>query len=241
MTTYQKINTIYKRDMGSNSKRLLVGEWSQPEFEYLKDNQWEWTEKIDGTNIRVHWDGTQVLFGGRTDKADIQEHLLQMLREKFTPDLLRQVFQPSDSDGSGGNGSSSSDGNGNGNGNEGSGGNPISITLYGEGYGLKIQKGGNYLRRQVGFILFDIKIGMWWLKRADCEALAQQLGIPIVPVVGYGTLQEAADFVRKGFKSVVAENKDYDAEGLVLKPTVVLLARNGQRILTKIKHCDFRD
>lgn len=215
MTTYQKINTIYKRDM-AGSKQMIVGEWSQPEFEYLKDNRWEWTEKIDGTNIRVHWDGEQVLFGGRTDKADMPEHLLKMLQEKFTPELLRQVFEQQ---------------------SEGE----TSITLYGEGYGMKIQKGGNYMPKRVGFILFDIKIGSWWLKRADCEALAQQLDIPIVPVIGYGTLQEAVNLVKEGFKSTVAENKDYDAEGLVLKPAVDLLARSGQRIITKIKHCDFRN
>jgi hypothetical protein len=216
MTTYQKINTIYKRDMAGNSKRIIVGEWSQPEFEYLKDNRWEWTEKIDGTNIRVHWNGEQALFGGRTDKADVPEHLLQMLQEKFTPERLRQVFQPADSE-------------------------QADVTLYGEGYGARIQKGGNYLGRRVGFILFDVRIGAWWLKRADCEALAQQLDVPIVPVVGCGTLHEAVDFVKKGFKSTIAENKDYDAEGLVLKPAVDLLARNGQRIIAKIKHCDFHD
>jgi hypothetical protein len=214
MTTYQKINTIYKRDMADKSKRMLVGEWSQPELEYLKDNRWEWTEKIDGTNIRVHWNGVQTLFGGRTDKADIPERLLQMLQGKLTPELMQQVFKPQDE-------------------------GEVSVTLYGEGYGVKIQKGGNYMRKQVGFILFDVRIGSWWLKRVDCEALAQQLGIPIVPVVGYGTLQEAVDFVKKGFKSAIAENKDYDAEGLVLKPAVDLLARSGQRIITKIKRCDF--
>ncbi|MDR1416411.1 MAG: RNA ligase family protein [Prevotellaceae bacterium] len=214
MTTYQKINTIYKRDMVGN-KQMIVGEWSQPEFEYLKDNRWEWTEKIDGTNIRVHWNGEQTLFGGRTDKADMPEHLLQMLQEKFTPELMRQAFEQQ-------------------------GEGEVSVTLYGEGYGVKIQKGGNYMRKRVGFILFDIKIGSWWLKRIDCEALAQQLDIPIVPIIGYGTLQEAVDFVKKGFKSTIAENTDYDAEGLVLKPAVDLLARSGQRIVTKIKHCDFK-
>ncbi len=29
------------------------GEFAQPEFETLKDVQWEWTEKVDGTNIRI--------------------------------------------------------------------------------------------------------------------------------------------------------------------------------------------
>ena len=31
---YQKINTIYKRDQDG---RLIFGDWSLPEFEFLKD------------------------------------------------------------------------------------------------------------------------------------------------------------------------------------------------------------
>lgn len=27
------------------------------EFDYLKDNTWIFTEKVDGTNIRIMWDG----------------------------------------------------------------------------------------------------------------------------------------------------------------------------------------
>ncbi|MDR1897863.1 MAG: RNA ligase family protein [Prevotellaceae bacterium] len=214
MDAYQKINTIYKRDMENKSKALLVGEWSQPEFEYLKDNRWEWTEKIDGTNIRINWHNEVLTFGGRTDNADIPTHLLQKLQTVFTPDLMKSVFKPQEDN--------------------------AEITLYGEGYGCKIQKGGNYMSKEVGFILFDIKIGHWWLKRQDCEDLAQSLNIPIVPVIGYGSLEEAVNFVKQGFKSTIAENKNYDAEGLVLKPVVDLLARNGQRIITKIKTVDFK-
>jgi ATP-dependent RNA circularization protein (DNA/RNA ligase family) len=213
METYPKINTIYKREMENNSKALIVGDWAQPEFEYLKDNRWEWTEKIDGTNIRVNWNNSAVTFGGRTDKANIPEHLLEKLKTLFTPDTMKSVFEIQEEN--------------------------TEATLFGEGYGVKIQKGGNYMRNEVGFMLFDIKIGNWWLKRSDCEALAQSLNIPIVPLIGYGTLQDAVDFVRKGFKSTIAENRDYTAEGLVMKPAVDLLARNGQRIITKIKHIDF--
>jgi ATP-dependent RNA circularization protein (DNA/RNA ligase family) len=213
MSAYPKINTIYKRDMEGKSKSLIIGDWAQPEFEYLKDNRWEWTEKIDGTNIRVYWKNGNLTFAGRTDKANMPEHLLQKLQVAFTPDLMKSVFTLQEED--------------------------TEVILYGEGYGVKIQKGGNYLRKDVGFILFDVKIGNWWLKRADCELFAQSLNIPIVPVIGYGTLQEAIDLVRKGFKSTIAENKDYEAEGLVLKPAVDLLARSGQRVMTKIKHVDF--
>jgi hypothetical protein len=54
------------------------------------------------------------------------------------------------------------------------------------------------------------------------------------------TLKEAIDYVKQGFKSTIAENKDYDAEGLVLKTPNGLLRRNGERLITKIKTVDFR-
>mgnify|MGYP002625363171 CR=1 FL=1 len=58
--------------------------------------------------------------------------------------------------------------------------------------------------------------------------------------MGRMTIQEAIDFVKKGFKSTIAENKDYDAEGLVLKTPNGLLLRSGERLITKIKTCDFQ-
>ena len=54
------------------------------------------------------------------------------------------------------------------------------------------------------------------------------------------TIKEAIEFVKKGFKSTIAENKDYDAEGLVLKTPYGLQLRNGERIILKIKTEDFR-
>ena len=53
------------------------------------------------------------------------------------------------------------------------------------------------------------------------------------------TIPQAIEYVKKGFKSSISENKDLDAEGLVLKTPNGLLARNGNRIIPKIKHCDF--
>ena len=34
-------------------------------------------------------------------------------------------------------------------------------TIYGEGYGVKIQNGGNYISNGVGFIVFDVKVNEW--------------------------------------------------------------------------------
>ena len=84
--------------------------------------------------------------------------------------------------------------------------------------------------------MFDVKVGGWWLKREDVEGIASKLGIKVVPVIGSGTLQQAIDFVKNGFKS---EWGDFIAEGLVLRPLIELKARSGERIITKIKHKDF--
>ena len=54
---YQKINTIFKRDMnpGKFHNCIMPEEgFVQPEFEYLRGCKFECTEKVDGTNMSVH-------------------------------------------------------------------------------------------------------------------------------------------------------------------------------------------
>ena len=80
--------------------------------------------------------------------------------------------------------------------------------------GMKIQKGGGrYIKDEVSFILLDVKIDKWWLRRPE--------------------------YVSNGYKSLIAEDTTYDAEGLVLKTDLGLLDRSGQRIIAKIKARDF--
>lgn len=219
MAKYQKIQTLFLRD---DKNIIIPDQFTYPEFEYLKDNKWECTEKIDGTNIRieldfnVHDDGVRevnVNFKGRTDEATIPAHLYRRLEELFNNVNWLEIFDITST---------------------------TSITLYGEGYGTKIQKGGNYISSGVDFILFDVKIDKWWLQRDAVEDIANKLNIKIVPLIGYMTIPEAIEYVKKGFKSTIAENKDYDAEGLVLKTTTGLLRRNGERLIIKIKTVDFR-
>lgn len=205
MKEYSKIQSIFKRD--EKSHKFIEGAFSLPEFEYLKDNTWVWTEKIDGTNIRVFWDGEKVSFGGRTANAQIPVFLYDKLNELFSSDKFKEYFPDTP------------------------------LCLYGEGYGARIQKGGgNYISNGVSFILFDVLIGDWWLKREDLEDIAIKLQIDIVPVIGKGSLSDAASFIKKGFTSTFG---DFLAEGLVLKPEVDLFSRMGHRIISKIKHTDF--
>lgn len=217
---YQKINTIYKRDQKTN--KLLIGDWSLPEFEYLKDCKWRAEEKIDGTNIQIRFNGQSVEIGGRTVNANIPTFLLNKLQEIFTAAKLQSCFPPESE--------------------EKSKLYYTNVILYGEGYGAKIQKGGGrYIKNDINFILFDVRIDRWWLKRDAVEQIASALGIKVVPVIGYMSISEAEEYVRNGFISQIAEDPTFEAEGLVLKTDLGLLDRSGQRIITKIKTRDFQN
>lgn len=232
MQYYPHIDTCFKRsqEKGPNHNKIIYGDWTRPEFEALKDLKWEATEKIDGTNMSyqiVTKDGnTDISIAGKTPAANIPGHLLKVMQEKLTPEKIIEVFGKTNPE------TSATE-------------MPYLIEIFGEGYGAKIQKGGNYIKDHADFILFDVKITAVengkpiWLTRESCENIAEKLGLKIVPLIGYFTLDEAIEYVRKGFKSVIAENPDYDAEGLVLRAPCGLLTRMGERIITKIKHCDF--
>ena len=112
-----------------------------------------------------------------------------------------------------------------------------SMCLYMEGIGIGIQKGGsNYVSDGVDVAIFDVLIDTWWLKCDDILDVASKLGVPVVPSLGPLTLLEAVDKVKDGITSIYG---DFEAEGVVLRPQVGLVCRNGQRILAKIKAGDF--
>jgi len=204
---YHKIQTVFKRDPETKFKTLLEGEYSLPEFKYLKDNEWVFTEKVDGTNIRVMFDGEKITFGGKTDNAQIPTQLLNNLNGLFLPQI--DTFQENFADG---------------------------VCLYGEGYGGKIQKAGSTYGPEQRFVLFDVKIGDWWLFRSDVEQIADQLSCDVVPIISYGNLAEMVEIAREGFNS---QWGDFIAEGIVARPVVELKTRRGDRMITKIKHKDF--
>lgn len=220
MEEYHKIITMYERDP-ENLKRVIEGNWATPELKHLWSLGWIWTEKVDGTNIRIHWDNRDMRIGGKTADAQIPVFLYDRLNELFTGEKLDECF-PNDKEHS--IGEFVPDGS-------------DDITLYGEGYGAKIQKGGgNYKADGVDFVLFDVSINGLWLERHNVSDIAHKLGISAVPEVGRGTLAEAATMTKAGFNS---QWGDFVAEGLVCRPVIDLLDRRGQRIIAKIKAKDF--
>lgn len=218
MTEYHKINALFKRDMSAPGKPLIMGDWAVPEFGYLAGNQWEFTEKVDGTNIRVNVfiKNGVVMYGfmGRTDNADIPKPLQAALDAMFTnrKEVTAEFIRMNEERGI------------------------TNLTLYGEGYGPKIQNGGLY-RKDQSFVLFDVKIGDFWLTRENVDDIASKLGIDSVPTLGHGTLWDAINIVHDGLSSTWG---DFEAEGIVARPVVPLFNRQGNRIIAKIKARDFR-
>lgn len=208
MVEYNKIDTVFNRDI-YGTKRLIVDSWRNEAVEYLKDSKWQFTEKFDGTNIRVIWDGHSISFAGRTDKAIIPQHLLEYLNKTLSTQEVEQLFEQVYGD--------------------------KQVILFGEGYGYKIQNGGNY-RNDVSFILFDVMIGENYQERQWVEETAVMLGIDVVPIVLEGTIEEAIEFVKKHPKSTVGTAF---MEGVVGRPAVELRDRTGKRIIVKIKYSDF--
>ena len=211
MNEYTKIETIFERDM-EGTKKLIEGKFRNETVEFLKDNQWICTEKIDGTNIGIVWDGHKVSYQGRTERAQIPAHLMNKLIEMFGGETNEELFEQKFGE--------------------------TQVILFGEGYGAKIQKGGGNYRSDVSFILFDVYMPEQnlWMKRDALEDIARTFGIDVVPIVLTGTLHEAVDFVKQKPKSTIGVA---EMEGLVCKPAVDMLDRMGRRVIVKVKVRDF--
>ncbi len=219
---YPKIHSLWKRhewflnDGKKNSpdylkgrQSFIVGDYACPEFGNIK--KWLVQEKIDGTNVRIHLND-KVEFFGRTDEAHHHPDLLKYLADTFTYEKLDSAFK---------------------------GDEPShNIWLFGEGYGDRIQKGGENYRKDMGFILFDIKIGNLWLDQDSVKDFAAKLGVPYAPVIGVMTEEEIVSYVKSKPLSLCSED-DQVMEGIIARPTPLMLFRSGEPITMKLKCKEF--
>ena len=259
---YSKIDTLYTRD----EKFKVTDEIRRPEF--LVPREWLVTEKIHGCNIRVSLESAPMCvcgdsgscdncveqewvmrINGRNDNSQIPPNLLRHLHETFTLDGLKSLWRckckgdhedlpPVQCDTL----------------------DPYPITLYGEGYGGGIQKGGHEYTSKtkasgVSFRLFDVLVGENnWLRRADVENVAEKLGIKTVPLIdivdvfGKNYSDEEWDLfhiteaVKSGIASFVAADEGsegHGSEGIVAFTAEPLYNNRGQRLMFKLKTKDF--
>jgi hypothetical protein len=216
---YHKIETLYERDL--ETFKVDPTKLKNPTYSLLKS--WQFTEKVDGTNIRVIWEPKiwpeeslkfpagrpeSLRFGGKTDNAQIHGDLIRYLYETVQIEKMREIFPSTD------------------------------VVIYGEGYGAGIQKGGGYSPTKK-LIVFDVLVdGQWWLNWENTCDVASKLGLDVVPFFGDMSLEDATEMVRAGFPSRLGNGK-IQAEGLVGRPQETLFDKKGHRLIVKLKTKDF--
>lgn len=204
---------MFERD--EKTFKVYPNKIKNPAFSVIKE--WEFTEKIDGTNIRVIYDSKadsgnphlcEITYGGRTDNAQLPAPLINYLHENTSPKKMFDIFGEK------------------------------KVIIFGEGYGGKIQKGSGYSPTQK-FIVFDILVSdKYWLTRSNVEEICSTLGLDVVPFIGVMSIEEAVEIVRHGFKSNIGDGS-VDAEGLIGRTTFPVFDVSGKRLICKIKTCDF--
>jgi hypothetical protein len=232
MKTYEKTPNLFAR----YKEKPLIGKYDSsqlmlPSFEKVDPLKWSFFEKIDGMNIRIilrrdsETGGLSVLVKGRSDKANIPGDLLDTIHEMATnrSEPLEALVGDDVTAG---------------------------ITLYGEGYGPGIQKGGGDYRQDKGFVLFDIARWIndgetqYYLLREDVEDIAENCRLTVAPQVFAGkSLEYAVRETRKGFLSRLANFKGgyRQAEGIIGQAEGLFHFFNGslKRLKFKLKTKDF--
>jgi hypothetical protein len=220
---YPKINSLWKReewylekgkknnrDYQAGKQSFIVGEYSSPEFGVIK--KWQVEEKIDGTNIRVMISKIETSFGGRTDEASLPANLYKYLSQTFDWNIRELLFKAM----------------------------PMAtqIVLFGEGYGPKIQNGGNY-RDEVGFILFDCWGGSRWSTRQELKKLATLLNLPTPYDYGLMTEEEIIQLVKSKPESRNAI-RPMPIEGVICRSEPLMISNLDNRpVMWKLKCKEF--
>jgi hypothetical protein len=219
---YHKIPNVFKR-LPEKPHTIIWGEFYTPELEALSTLPiWNTQEKIDGTNIRIIWDGNSVEYAGKTDKAQIPPRLAEYLNDKFRTNETEELFEQN------------------------FGEKPV--TLYGEGFGSKIQSGGDYFpdsdTGQNSFALFDINIDGVWLGQEDVRGIAAALGNIEVAPAAHKNETLSALIATVDYESLNGIPKSRyglvkPIEGYVARTEPGFLNRSGRRVICKLKHEDF--
>lgn len=205
MIEYQKIETLYKFD---NVTKTYRKEFFNPYVDYLKDNEWIASEKIDGTNVQVEYDGHRVAFHGRTERTNFPKEVLAALTEKFADSevVFEQMF----------------------------GDKPVIMFM--ECYGGKIQ-GGLYggEERLIGF---DVMVNGTYLDKLIIKEIFDKFGVETVEFFKVSGIDEALKIVSSNPLSPHCKKGTTRQEGLVCVPAVRIYDHQGKRIIVKIKERD---
>lgn len=205
---YPKIETLFKRD---ENFKVIPTELRNPCVSLIKT--WQFTEKIDGTNIRLIWKDKKLSIGGSADFAQLSTSLVTYLYDSVNLNKLEELFPGTDA------------------------------IIYGEGCGAGIQKNGGYYNKAKHFVVFDVLVNNYWLDWNNVCDVANKLALQTVPFLGEMSLQKGVKLVKTGFNSILAQQNTGTlclAEGLVGRTREPLYDKFFKRLIIKLKTQDFR-
>jgi hypothetical protein len=246
MHEYGKTENIFTRD--EETHKLVPWDYRQEEVRLIDQHSWLFTEKIDGTNVRLTFMPAQdeldyemygtfsVALRGRSDNATLPEDLEVPAFAREPEDEPGAIFETYRQLGLADELGPRAD---------------IAVTLYGEAYGAGIQKGGGYSPdKRIRYfdlvttpIIDGVQAGRHSFRPfTQLQAVADTLSLPLVPVLAFDHLTKAVEGVRAGFPSLVAIQEGglgREAEGVVGRTDPYLYDFRGSRVFFKIKTKDF--
>jgi len=170
-------------------------------------------EKIHGTSAKFIWKDGKLTFNSGGEK---HRKFVDMFDVKGLTERLQEAF-----------------------------GNFCTVVVYGEAYGGKQQGMKHTYGNELRFVAFEVKVDDHWLDVPNAEdVVVNKLNCEFVHYVkGPATLEfvneqrdaPSVQAVRNG----IAEPKQ--REGVVLRPLIEVTKNNGQRIMAKHKHDNFRE
>lgn len=118
------------------------------------------------------------------------------------------------------------------------------ITMFGEGYGGKMQRMSDTYGKELRFIAFEVLIDECWMGVPQADRIATRLGFEFVPYKLINTTEEEINAEMMADSEIAIRRgmgPGKMREGIVLRPPVELQHPNGGRIIVKHKRPEFAE
>lgn len=236
MHYYQKIQCPFLR-VNPKDKIVDVNQYSDKYADLLKTTLFSATEKVDGINLNIIYDGNDVWYQGHTDSSNWSQDESDWINKHYCNYEFTQLCEQQFGE--------------------------KTVQFCGELIGPKIQK-NRYGLDDYKFVVFDIKINNVYINREAVKEITNTMlmdtvkdyegsliknggrfikdSVPAFETL-YMTIDEWATFMQLMEKTPQLYigskfNPNIEIEGFVIRPKYELIKANGERIIYKIKYKD---
>ena len=118
------------------------------------------------------------------------------------------------------------------------------VTVFGEAYGGSQQGMSETYGKELKFVAFDVRVDNYWLDVPNAEDVTKKLGLEFVYFTKIPAQLESINLQRDLPSVQAARNgitEDKLREGIVLRPLIEVIKKNGGRIIVKHKGDSFKE